>query len=332
MHALKHDLKPFTPFLENPGTTDIVVNRCGEIGAEIDGQWEWHDAPELDFDTLDSICIQTAFYDGKDISPEHPIETSPLPGGERCHMVRPNATDKDHISLTIRRPPGWRPTVSTLKEKGMFTGPKLKQVNVPTFSTTLDVHGTGNLEIDSELAEKLSQAVVNKLNILICGATGSAKSTLANALADCIPEYERIITVEDVREWRLKHRNWVPTSYSKDGQGLSQISAKSLIESALRMRPDRVLVGELRDDAAYFYLRSTIAGHPGGITTLHADSAEGAFDAIVYMIREHQAGAGLQNTDIYDMLKKRIDIVLHCKHDPALKRYWIDDVWTKENG
>ena len=323
MRALKNSLKPFEPILADPGCTDIVVNKCGEIGAEINGAWHWWQA-DLDFNELDCLCMQTAYYAGDDFSPEHPICTAPLPDGQRCHMVRPNATDHGHISLTIRRPPSFRPTVSALAERGMFIDGEAPDVAVQTMQD--------KFQIEHDLAVRLERAVIDHKNILICGAVGSGKTTLSRALIDCIPNYERIITIEDTREWHdLKHRNWVPLSYTKNGQGVSKIGAKDLVESSLRMRPDRVLLGELRDDAAYYYIRSAIAGHPGGITTLHADTAEGAFDAIVYMIREHQAGSGLQNADIYEMLKKRIDIVLHCKHEPARRKYWVDDVWTRSS-
>src|SRR3546814_1495992 len=113
--------------------------------------------------------------------------------------------------------------------------------------------------------------------ILGSGATGSGKTTLAKALIQLIPPEERLLTIEDTRELVVPHRNVVHMVYSSEGQGLAKVGAKQLLESALRMRPDRILLQELRDGTAFFYLRNVNSGHPGSITTVHAGSPAGAF-------------------------------------------------------
>src|SRR3546814_3188623 len=96
----------------------------------------------------------------------------------------------------------------------------------------------------------------------------------AKGLIKLIPENERLLTIEDTRELVVPHQNVVHMIYSKDGTGTAKVSAKELLESALRMRPDRILLQELRDGTAFFYLRNVNSGHPGSITTIHADSAQ----------------------------------------------------------
>jgi type IV secretion system protein VirB11 len=113
-----------------------------------------------------------------------------------------------------------------------------------------------------------------------------------------IPPDERLVTIEDARELVVPHRNAVHLLYAKDGQGLAQVTAKDLLESALRMRPDRILLQELRDASAFFYLRTANTGHPGSITTLHADSAALAFEQLTLMVKESDAGRELARDDI----------------------------------
>ncbi len=307
----------FQPFLADEATTEVVVNRPNEIGVENAGHWSWHDV-DLPFEKLEAIAVLAAFHVGKDISRDEPICLANMPNGERLHIVVPPVTDDGSISLTARRPPSFQPTIEQLRERGMFESyepePLLLDDNI------------AKPEMPIELWLKLSEGVVQRKNIVISGATGSGKSTLARALIANIPLYERIITVEYAREWRdVPHRNWVPLKYNKTGRG---VRAKNLVEAGLAMRPDRVLIGELTDEAAFHWIRNAIAGHPGGITTLHASTAEGAFDALQLMCRESEAGR-MDYDDIDKMLRANIDIVVHCKHDPQARRYWIDDVYEK---
>src|SRR3546814_661360 len=123
----------------------------------------------------------------------------------------------------------------------------------------------------------LEGAVLARKNIIISGATGSGKTTLSKALIQHISADERLISIEDTPELAIPQPNHVRLFYSKGGQGLAKLGAKDLLESCLRMRPDRVLLQELRDGTAFYYIRNINSGHPGSITTVHADSPELAF-------------------------------------------------------
>ena len=118
--TLRHLLAPFRPFLTDPATTEVVVNRPGEIGVEAGGTWSWHQEPGLTFDWLDSLGILAAFNTGQDIAPTHPLCGAALPDGERIQVCRPPATMPGSISITIRRPPSFRPTLQRLAEGGLF--------------------------------------------------------------------------------------------------------------------------------------------------------------------------------------------------------------------
>src|SRR5690606_5073967 len=160
----------------------------------------------------------------------------------------------------------------------------------------------------------------------------SGKTTFAKALVEAIPQTERLLTIEDTREFAASHRNMVHLLYARDGGGPAGHGPKALLESALRMRPDRILMQELRDASAFFFLRSVNSGHPGSITTVHADSAALAFEQLTLLVRESEGGRDLPRKDIRALLLLLIDIVVQMRkvdgrfritevwHDPARKR------------
>jgi type IV secretion system protein VirB11 len=160
---------------------------------------------------------------------------------------------------------------------------------------------------------------------LISGATGSGKTTFAKGLVQLIPSDERLITIEDARELVLPHRNVVNLVFAKDGQGLARVGAKELLESALRMRPDRILLQELRDGTAFFYLRNVNSGHPGSITTIHADSAELAFEQLTLLVKESEGGHDLARDDIRSLLHLLVDVVVQMKRENG--RFRVTEVW-----
>lgn len=161
--------------------------------------------------------------------------------------------------------------------------------------------------------EFLRQAVISRKNIIISGATGSGKTTLSKALIKHIPEHERIISIEDTPELIIPQPNHVRLFYSKGAQGLSGAGPKELLESCLRMRPDRILLQELRDGTAFYYVRNVNSGHPGSITTVHADSAKLAFQQLMLLVKESEGGRNLDRDDIDKLLRVSTDVIVQCK-------------------
>src|SRR5437762_2124028 len=149
----------------------------------------------------------------------------------------------------------------------------------------------------------MRRAVLARKNILVSGPTGSGKTTWTKALIREIPSEERLITIEDARELVLdRHANHVRLFYSKDGQGLARVTPKQLLESCLRMKPDRILLAELRAEEAFDYLRNVNSGHPGSITSVHAASAELAFEQLVLLVKQSAGGRELARSDIKSLL------------------------------
>jgi type IV secretion system protein VirB11 len=169
------------------------------------------------------------------------------------------------------------------------------------------------------------RAVTSRRNILISGATGSGKTTFAKGLVQLIPPTERLLTIEDARELTVPHRNAVHLLYAKDGQGLAKVDAKQLLESALRMRPDRILLQELRDGTAFFYLRNVNTGHPGTITTIHADSALLAFEQLTLLVKESEGGRDLARAEIRQLLHVLVDIVVQMRRVDG--EFSVTEIW-----
>ena len=129
----------------------------------------------------------------------------------------------------------------------------------------------------------------------------------------------------------VPQRNHVHMMYAKDGKSLQKAGAKELLESALRMRPDRILLQELRDGTAFFYLRNVNSGHPGSITTVHANTAEGAFEQLTLLVKESEGGNDLDRHDIRSLLRSLVDIVVQMHRLPPGEgrpaRYRMTEVW-----
>ena len=150
-----------------------------------------------------------------------------------------------------------------------------------------------------------------KKNIFVSGPTGSGKTTWTKALIRAIPKEERLITIEDAAELSLdSHPNHVRLFYSKDGQGRSKVTPKELLEARLRLRPDRILLAELRSEEAFYYLRNIASGHPGSITSIHAGSCALALEQLMLMVRQSRGGQGLSREDIHALIALTVDVVI----------------------
>jgi type IV secretion system protein VirB11 len=171
-------------------------------------------------------------------------------------------------------------------------------------------------------------AVRSRKNIVVSGPTGSGKTTWTKALIREIPGDERLVTIEDAKELILdRHPNHVRLFYSKDDQGLARVTPKQLLESCLRLKPDRILLAELRAEEAFDYLRNVNSGHPGSITSIHAASAELAFEQLVLLVKQNPGGRELARADIKSLLYMLVDVVIQFgveRHQRFIKEIWYD--------
>jgi type IV secretion system protein VirB11 len=322
-------LEPLAAFLDDANVTEIVINRPGVLIAEREARWETHRLPALTFDWCLDLAKLLRNRSSQDVTEAHPLLGAQLPDGQRVQIVIPPAVPTGTVSITVRRPSSTVFSLSELIAKGAFGATRCEQSLslAPDERKHLEASLT---EPDRELLELFrvaewerffTLAVGRRKNIVSSGATGSGKTTLGNALSALIPPHERIVTVEDVREMRLPHDNQVNLTYPKGGNGVSQLAPRDLLEAALRMRPDRVLLAELRGDEAFFFIQNVLnSGHPGTITTVHATRAKLAFRRLALMIKGSPEGSGLDLPDIMTTLHALVDIVVQMERLPDGQR------------
>ncbi|WP_429809921.1 P-type DNA transfer ATPase VirB11 [Ensifer sp. B1-9] len=318
-------LAPFTPFLDDKSLYEVIVNRPGQVLTEGSGGWRTHDLPELSFEKLMRLARAVASFSHQSIDETRPILSATLPGDERIQIVIPPATTRNTVSITIRKPSLVTFTLDDLEEREFFSGTRAVSGDAPALhQDLLELYHAGRFK------EFLREAVIARKNIIISGATGSAKTTLSKALIKHIPSHERIISIEDTPELVIPQPNHVRLFYSKGAQGLSTAGPKDLLESSLRMRPDRILLQELRDGTAFYYVRNVNSGHPGSITTVHADSAELALQQLTLLVKESEGGRNLDREDIDRLLRVSIDVIVQCKRMDG--RFRATEIYITPNG
>jgi type IV secretion system protein VirB11 len=299
---LRSYLAPLTGMLARPDVTDIYVNRPGELWIEtIGGAIERHDAPALDEATLERLARQIASVSSQGISREHPLLSATLPDGARVQIVAPPAT-RGPLALAIRKHVAADLALADYVAAGAF-------------AHTLGRDRLERSDADRELAAQLAagdiagmlaNAVRGRRNILVSGGTSTGKTTFLNALIREIPDHERLILIEDTPELQVRQDNVVGLLAARSALGEAEVTANDLVAASLRMRPDRIILGELRGEEAFAFLRAVNTGHPGSMTTVHADSAERAIEQIVLLAL--QAGTQLTRDDVRHYVKTTIDI------------------------
>ncbi len=308
-------LRPLLRYLALPGATEIVVNRPQEVYIEIGATWQHHLAPDLTLDRLTALATAIATATEQEIGPHHPILSAMLPDGERVQIVLPPAVELGTVSISIRRPSAWIKTLDEYDAEGAFNR------YVWAKAVTLDDRAAELDPVEHQLADYLSTrqlssfirtAVRAKKNIAVVGDTGSGKTTLMKSICQAVPEQERLITIEDVRELLLpKHGNRVHLLYAKGGQGAATVTPAELIASTLRMKPDRVLLAELRGGEAFDFLKLLTTGHSGSITSYHAESCALAAERYVFMCKEHEQAATYDVPTLKRLVALTIDVILH---------------------
>ncbi|MEP6898588.1 MAG: P-type DNA transfer ATPase VirB11 [Rhodanobacter sp.] len=306
----QYDVLGVRDFMASPDVTEICINRPGELYLESRGVWRRVAVPALTFERARQFCtaVVNESNTGQRITDTDPVVSLTFPTGQRAQFVIPPACEAHHVSITIRLPSRQMKTLEQYQQDGFF-------------DEILEV-GHGISEPDRELlelraarryADFFRKAVINKKNIVVSGATGSGKTTFMKSLVHHIPADERLVTIEDARELFIDQPNVVHLLYSKGGQSASNVTAKSCMEACLRMKPDRIILAELRGDESFYFIRNCASGHPGSITSCHSGSTEQTWDQLALMVKASTEGAGLEFATIKRLLMMTIDIVVHIK-------------------
>ncbi len=327
--TLSVHLEPIHEYLADESVSEIVINNVGEVLLERANGWEIVLCPLVTTTWCEGLAMLLRNRSNQDLREDWPLLGARLPGGLRVQIVIPPAIEPGKFSFTIRRPAAKVLSLKEIIDAGAFDTCRCEQSALLTGANRMGIEKTLPKREQSLLAlfrEKkweafFTSAVEWRKNIVSSGSTGSGKTTLGNALAALIPMHERVITVEDTREIRLPHHNQVNLEYKKGENGISRLKARDLLEATLRMRPDRVLLAELRGDESFFFIQNVLnSGHSGTITTVHASSAKLAFGRLALLVKGSPEGAGLDLVDINSSLQTLIDIVVQMERVPGGRR------------
>ncbi len=323
--ALDTFLEPLSKLFAEEGIQEISINRPGEAWVEKHGDMRHEVIPELTHEHLHALAHLIAQSTSQSISEEKPLLSATLPSGYRVQVVFPPACADGGIAMSIRKQAALMMTLDTYEQLGAFAQTK----------TGLGVHDPmddilGELYAKGDVKGFITQAVKFKKNIIVSGGTSTGKTTFMNAALGAIPANERIITVEDAREVQITHiPNRVHMMVSKGGQGRAKVTTQELIEACLRLRPDRIIVGELRGAEAFSYLRAVNTGHPGSIATIHADSPVLAIEQLILMIM--QADLGITREQIKAYVESVIQVIIQLKRGEKGRRF-VSEIYFKPGG
>lgn len=318
--ALMRHLEPLAPFLQRDGVTEICINQPGEVFVECNGVFEREEVKGLDFGLLEMLAALIAEANAKPFP--SPILAGSLPDGARIQFVMSPACEKGKLVCSIRQHQKREMTLSDYQSNGAFDALLCKENHMQ--------NSEGNLRAlfhERNYLSFISEAIRGRKNILISGGTGTGKTTFLNACLKEISDHERLITVEDTREVHVSQPNAVQLLFNEED---SRMTSLEIFKACLRLRPDRIFLSELRGAEVWPYLRAANSGHPGSISTVHADSPEGAITQLVFMMQ--QAGSTSSEEQIRQYIKSIIHIVIQLKRDGRPGRFTqIEEVWFGEN-
>ncbi|HAR44247.1 MAG TPA: pilus assembly protein CpaF, partial [Bdellovibrionales bacterium] len=277
------DLGPLDVFMKDPNITEVLVNDIRNVMIEKDGKMSFSGFTYPGLDDLNRLTRSILDFTGRILTPDHPFVDTSLPDGSRVNIVGPPLT-LGGPCITIRKFPTQRPSIEDMIKSGT---------------------------VDRRIAYFLNICVVGRLNIIISGGAGTGKTTLLNALAAFVSKNERIVTIEDTPELAIGHPNSVRMQTKPQSPTLPAIGARELLANALRMRPDRIIVGECRRGEALDMLQAMNTGHAGSMTTVHANSPRDALARLETLCL--MGGVELPLIAIRKQMASAIDLVIQLK-------------------
>ena len=288
-------LEPFQPWLERDDVSEILVNCPGEIWIEAADKptMQRIALPVVDDLLLRRLAEQIARATHQGINRQRPLLGATLPNGARVQFIGPPATRR-HWAMAIRRH-------------------RVKDVDLEVYRHMIPGPTTETALPFAEPLDLLRAAVKQRRTILVSGGTSTGKTTFLNALLRDIPMSDRIVLVEDTPEIKIRSANALGLVSVKGQLGEAHVTIEDLLQAALRLRPDRIILGELRGNEAITFLRAINTGHPGSFSTIHANSAAGALEQLALMVM--QAGLGLSRRDTLIYAASVIDVVVQLGRD-----------------
>jgi type IV secretion system protein VirB11 len=307
-------LSPLAPWLSRPDVTDVLINRPGEVWIETTGGGMSREpADQLTEVALQRLARQIAAASHQGVNREQPLLSATLPDGARVQVAAPPVT-RGGLIMAVRKHVLSDMSLDELASDGLFE-------TAARSDPARDAEADAALEalLDAgDMMGFLRGAVARRKTIVISGGTGSGKTTLLNALVKEIPRSERLLVIEDAPEIRMEHPNAVGLISVRGELGEAQVDTDALLAAALRLRPDRILLGELRGREAFAFMRAVNSGHPGSITTIHADSPAGALDQIALLALTSGVDLGWDKVQAY--VGRVVDVVVQLDRTGGARR------------
>ncbi|MGJ0620480.1 MAG: P-type DNA transfer ATPase VirB11 [Methylocystis sp.] len=312
--------KPIERWLRDIDVIEICVNAPGEVWVETLGKphMERFDVPELTEEALTRLATHVAASTQQSVNSSTPLLSAAMPHGERFQGVLAPATPNGG-AFSIRKQVIANLTLDDYLARGAFEGVRVRGPKHSEIDEYRDVESElAALLMDHSPAgirHALEFAVQNHVTMIISGGTSSGKTTFLNALLKHVPNTERVVSIEDTRELKPPQPNWLALVASKGEQGLANVTLQDLLEASLRLRPDRLFLGEIRGAEAATFLQAVNTGHPGSLTTLHADSSYGAFQRLALMTL--QSNLKLSKAEILEYVRSVVPMVVQLRRRPT---------------
>lgn len=312
--ALEEYLKPLIPFLEDSSISEILINQPNVVFIEKKGTFEKYIVNALDKRHLMGLANLIARFSDQRLSEKEPLLSGILPSGHRIQIILPPATQLEKIVIVIRKQTIEDISLDDYYPLGTFK--HTKAYYLPDnfcFTKTNEDNKDDLLKLfyDGQFINFLKNAIKLKKNILISGATSTGKTTLLNACLKEISLHEHIVTLEDVAEVKPPHELHTALFTSKGLQGIANVTMQDLVQASLRIRPDRIIMGELRGAEAADFINATSTGHDGSLSSVHASSPYIALMRLVHMVK--LSGTSLSREDILHDLLTVIDVIVQIK-------------------
>ena len=304
----------------------MAINRPGELWYEQHGVWQKHDNDDINSKLLKSFAVALASFNETAIDDLRPVLSGTLETGERIQVVMyPATVEKDIISITLRKPSKSNFSHAAYIEQGFY-----KKV-VSTTTIDQDNQDLMDLYKRKEIAAFMEKAVALGKTMVFAGATGSGKTSYMKTLVEYIPLSCRLITIEDTVEMHLyKHQNYVHLFFTEEATGSQEaiITSAQLLKACFRMKPDRILLSEIRGGEAWDFIKVINSGHGGSMTSIHAGSVKEALEGLVTRCYQNPECRNLSYSVIRNIVYSCIDVVCHIRCREG-KRY-LSDLYFKD--
>lgn len=306
--ALFEYLKPLQPFLSDPLISEISINEPGCLFVEKKGEMIEYQLDDLSYYHLRGLVDLIARFYGHVLNEQSPLLSATLPSGHRIQVVIPPACEQHKIVMSLRKTITSQLTLDDFVNSGAFETAKTCYLKHYPKNTMLEEDASlVDLFQKLDYASFLKHAIRFKKNIIISGGTSSGKTTLLNACLQEVPSNERIITLEDVREIKIPHQNAVHLLSS-------HVSLQKLIEVSLRLRPDRIIIGEIRGQEVIDFCHANQTGHSGSLASIHADHPAQVFDRVVQLMRRYSSNTLTREDILMDWINL-IDVIVQMKRE-----------------